>query len=956
MVQDSAGLLWFGTQRGLNRFDGRQFRAFLTDPSLPGGPTDDYLNALAVAPGGRLWLASEVGLDLFDPTTGSARNFPLDRNGAWPPLEPGDSAVHVQVVGVLPLPDGSLVAMTHVDRVQLSHVTVDDSTHRSAPILEDAGQPTAMCRTDEGALVAVGAGRLIRLDGSARRVGELEVAPDTVQALSCDGAPVIATAGGHVLSLGAGGWASLGTIPDARETRTGVRDIVRVDASFLWLATNRGLLQLDLETGLVEAFPVGGDGEIPMTDVLDLLIDRTGVVWVGTWNGVAAAHPLVRTMERALVGRGLGEVAGVVEVLPLPDDGILLGIIDGGGIRRFDPDVRGPGRIALPAELGRVARELSVWGLAREEDGTLWMAAREDGVYRWRPGGVPERVPYEIPGGGARTVAVDASGDVWAAANGLGLTRLDRAEDVFRVVVPSPADEAWYFWALAFEPDGAVWAGAPFEGLYRIGRDGETRRFGVGDAGLPSDRILTVTRTRSGTLWLGTEGDGLVRFDPAGDSTRTWTTADGLPHENVEAIVEDGTGALWISTNNGVALFEPGEGSFVTLRHRHGLAGNRFFANSGALTPDGRIAFGGQDGVTVIDPAAVRAAISSAGPSAVALTGLTLMGRDTSLALATREGGLRLDYDQNFFSLEFAAADYTDPSLNRYRYRLDPLDPDWQEAGNEPVATYTSVPPGRYSFEVEARNSYGVWTPAPALSIPVVVHPAFWQTFWFRSLVFAAAAGLIAAFFRYRYEQVAARARLRLDIAGKLHDDIGADLSTIALKTELVRATATLDERRTRQLEAASRLARETAHRVRETVWLVNTQYDTLPGLVAKLRDTADVMLSGQVRYDFVEPTNVPDHEVGMEIRQHVHLLFKETLNNLVKHAGARHVHIEVTTTSRELRFEVEDDGVGFDPGCADNGSGQRLMRERARAAHGSIDVRSAPGQGTRVVFTGRLR
>jgi len=215
----------------------------------------------------------------------------------------------------------------------------------------------------------------------------------------------------------------------------------------------------------------------------------------------------------------------------------------------------------------------------------------------------------------------------------------------------------------------------------------------------------------------------------------------------------------------------------------------------------------------------------------------------------------------------------------------------------------------------------------------------------------------VVGFYTYRLRQLEARQKLRLEIAGKLHGDIGANLSTIALKAEMVRGAEGLDPRRSTQLADVGRLARDTAFKVRETVWVVNTKYDTVAGLLGKMHDTADTFLAGTLPYGFTGPSEVPERRISMETRQNVHLLFKEALNNVVKHASANRVDVTVTLLAGNvLTFRVVDNGVGFDAATAREGNGQRLMRQRAEALRGTLRVTSVPGAGTTVDFTARLR
>ena len=145
------------------------------------------------------------------------------------------------------------------------------------------------------------------------------------------------------------------------------------------------------------------------------------------------------------------------------------------------------------------------------------------------------------------------------------------------------------------------------------------------------------------------------------------------------------------------------------------------------------------------------------------------------------------------------------------------------------------------------------------------------------------------------------------------------------------------------------RLARESVDKVRETVWVVNTRYDTVSDLVKKMQDTVDTMLRGQVTHSLKKVVEQPDLVLSMETRRNIYLMFKESLHNVLKHASASTVGIELTVRGDELRFRVSDDGVGFDAAVVTDGSGQDLLRRRAALCNGSVHVTSAPGKGTTI-------
>jgi two-component sensor histidine kinase len=448
-----------------------------------------------------------------------------------------------------------------------------------------------------------------------------------------------------------------------------------------------------------------------------------------------------------------------------------------------------------------------------------------------------------------------------------------------------------------------------------------------------------------GLVWIGTQGGGLNRLDPDTEEIRVYTVQDGLPHDHVEGIIEDDFGYIWITTNDGITRFDPNSEEFWVLKAASGLTGNRFFANAVHKNRRGELFFGGESGLTILDPARLQ---PSSRPPPVALTDFQIHGRAASLARALGPPQLDLEPNENFFTFRFAALDYTDPAQNRYRYRLENLDEEWIDAGPNRTANYTSVPPGRYVFRVAARSADGVWN-EDGLAISLRVQTPYYATWWFRSAIGVTVLMLITGFYAYRLRELHRRQRLRLDIAGGLHDDIGGNLATIIRKTARVEKAIEPNEKVRAELGRVGSLARETEFKVREAVWTVKEEYDTAQALVTRIRDTAEMMLGGSLEYRFRAPDHLPDRRVPWDTRRDVYLLVKEALNNILKHAEATSVDIEIEYDAPHLTLWVSDDGKGFDLDGQSEGHGVGLMREHAARYGGEDPVRSTPGVGTTV-------
>jgi GAF domain-containing protein/ligand-binding sensor domain-containing protein len=292
--------------------------------------------------------------------------------------------------------------------------------------------------------------------------------------------------------------------------------------------------------------------------------------------------------------------------------------------------------------------------------------------------------------------------------------------------------------------------------------------------GVP-ERVYALYDGGAGEIWIGTSGDGLRRFDPAaGVVTMAYEEKDGLPNNVVYSILPDEGGQLWITTNNGLVRFDPGTETFQTYTSQDGLQSNEFNWGAHFRAPDGELFFGGVNGINVFYPQEIasnlyvppvviteillgppkppRGAMTSGGAASEAGAGTVLEAPPSSTE------PIELSYQDRILSFEFAALHYAIPERNEYAYLMEGFDEAWNYVGNRRFATYTNLPPGRYTFRVTGSNSDGVWN-QEGTSVVVTVSPPFWITWWFRSLVGLALAGGAVAAYRLRVRDIEARSR-----------------------------------------------------------------------------------------------------------------------------------------------------------------------------------------------------
>ena len=300
---------------------------------------------------------------------------------------------------------------------------------------------------------------------------------------------------------------------------------------------------------------------------------------------------------------------------------------------------------------------------------------------------------------------------------------------------------------------------------------------------------------------------------------------------------------------------------------------------------------------------------------------------------------------------DYTALNFQKPERLRFKYRLDGFDKEWVDANTRRAAYYNNLTPGSYTFHVIACNNSGVWNENGA-SLGILLRPHFWQTWWFEMLLITLALAVLATIYRVRTMRRLEIERLRTRIAADLHDDIGSNLASIALLSQLGQETP--EKAGSQELSEINKIALFTANGIREIVWFINPECDTLPEMLSRMKDVTAQMLTGvQYRFQVVEKTRAG--RLSLEFRRNVFLAFKEILHNITSHAHAGKVDIQVGEVGDSLVLKVADDGDGFDVNSIKRGNGLRNMRLRVEQLHGRLEIVSSPGKGTAISLVMRI-
>jgi signal transduction histidine kinase/DNA-binding response OmpR family regulator/streptogramin lyase len=796
IVEDRRGFMWFGTQDGLNRYDGYRFTVYRNDPLNARSLGSSYVLALFEDRDGVLWIGTRGGgLSRFNRLSGDFTTFRYPST-ARPGVEP-----HL-VTSIVQDRQGALWLGTSGEGVlRFSPQTGRFSTIRLRESRggELADQHVNHLYVDRAGQIWVATQTmgLVRLDPRARHYRQYQPVPGRASSISHLNTTCVLEDKQGTIWVGTEG---RGLNQFDPKTATWIRhryqrqnpglifhdeviSLAEDDRGQVWVGTRNGgisVIMPNRQTSQHYPYHPGRTEGPNNGSIYALYRDRRGNMWVGTYSGgvnFLNRDPLKFTLYRNDVTNANSLNERNVLCMREDADGELLIGTDGGGLNILNPETNNYRHYKHQPDQPTSAPSNYITSVLVDRDGQTWVGAYEGALrlfdkktaqFRAWPAGSP------LNGPAYRSVLrmiEDRAGQIWLGTLGAGLGRYNKKTGEVRQFKRDNQDErslsANIVTALYEDPGGTIWVGTGGQGLNQYEARTETFRRYLHEAGnqesLSNNTVNAIYKAPDEYLWVGT-GAGLNRLDLHTGKFRTYRTPDGLPNDVIQAIAGDADGRLWITTNKGIALFDPRAGVFRNFGIGDGLQSNGF--NTGAIfrSPTNcNLYFGGQNGMNSIQPDRFR---DNSYIPPVFITDFQIFNTSVSPTIPnsplrspisdTRE--LEISHEQSVISFEFAALNYTVPENNQYAYKLEGFDPDWNYAGTRRQVTYTNLDPGVYRLRVRGSNNDGIWNEV-GTSLRIVITPPFYQSWWFQSLVVLLIGGGIIAFSWLRI--TAARARQR---------------------------------------------------------------------------------------------------------------------------------------------------------------------------------------------------
>ncbi len=915
LAQTNDGFLWLGTEAGLVRFDGVEFQTYDRN-SVPALPGNDVRCLLATRDGA-LWIGTGAGLARWK--DGALRTF-TTQDGL-----PGNGILALEET-----PDRQLLVSTDMGAVGTK-----------------SGNALSPCRSMS----------FSQLEGIGRRAGSKITLPkDAIEYSRPMNGEEFAIASRSTVLVFRNDTMIARLTAGTEISGSRIQALFADRENALWVGTNAGLVRW--VNGKLDRFPV--TDPLATASILTVMEDHEGNLWVGTET---SGLDILRDRRFHTLDTRDGLTSDRVTTVVEDSSGTLWAGTREDGLNALRHEESGEG--------WRVARSLTVkdglasnviLSLAAASNGDLWVGT-PDGLSRIRGNKVDTFTSADgLPDDFVRSLLIDTDGSLWIGTR-RGLAHWAQGKNGsgslagMRTYTQENGLGSDLVGAMARDTRGDLWV-ATLVGLSRL--RGDTISNFTTANGLSNNVVTALLPRADGTLLIGTQEHGWDAWDGNRFSA---ATQNSLEQTTIHAILDDGSGHLWFATGNGIARCDCDSmsgGAAGSCSHwmefgaADGLHSRETATNSHPSawrSRDGQLWFATPRGLVEVDPAHFPV---NTNPPPVVLERLQV--DDVSQPLHGAGSLLKVPAGRVHFEFDYAGLSFVAPQKVRYRYMLDGFDHGWTDAGTRRAAYYTNIPPGKYTFRVQAANNDGIWNTAGA-AFSFELRPHFYQTLWFYALLLLALGGAVLLVLKRRLyvaeREFKAVLGERSRIAREIHDTLAQGYVGVSVQLEVLAALLRQHkmEDAGKQLDQTRDYVRHGLADARQSIWALRTPDANETTLPVRLRRMAEAAGSERLtaRFSlFGAYRPLPAETEGEMMR-----VAQEAIQNVKKHADAGQLWVQLEYGPEMVALEVRDDGRGgaleHSTGTSAGHFGLTGMKERAEAIGGTLEVSSARGEGTTI-------
>jgi ligand-binding sensor domain-containing protein/signal transduction histidine kinase/DNA-binding response OmpR family regulator len=795
IVQDNNGFMWFATEDGLNRYDGYTFTVFRHDTHDPNTISNNFISDLYKQPGSnQLWIATNNGLNLYDYDKNRFIHFTHNDHNAF-------SLNNNLVSRIAKSNDTNLWIGTNGGGVSYFNLKSEHFIHIMNVSGSDShfndGRVSALLEDSYGILwIGTQNAGLYAYDIKKNKVVHYKQGQKGTNSIPSNIINVIFEDRNHNLWIGTNGGLSLfekntkkfitfvhhPNDPSSLSSNI-VRNIIQDREGVIWVGIQSGgISKFRLSSAMLKnpnraifqnIYESDDETGLSYSTVQVLYEDKDNNIWIGTYKGginFISGTPdqffVINQSKNNKPGLSYHKLWGICD----DNQGNIWIGTDGGGIDEYNPSL---GIIKVFKHSDKNPRSLSdnaILSALKDKKGNLWFGTYSGGLNQYDPktGGFTH---YEnilgdstsLPNNDVRVIYEDAQHNLWVGTNGGGLSLLYPNNHTFNNSIM----QKWGLTgssvrAMIQDKAGNYWIGTYTNGVYYINRLTSTITHFLHNSNdtcsLGDNTIFSIIQDHTGRIWIGTDGGGLSLYDPSQNNFKNYNENNGLANDNIKALLEDKSGNIWLSTIKGISCFSVQKKYFINYDNQDGVPAGEF-ADGSALFSKGIMYFGNMYGLCYFNPERVEKTVLQ---PVVHIVDFQLFNQSVNIRSAqfpdsplshniinTRE--ITLNYKQSFFTLVFSALNYQTPDKIQYAYMMKGLDNSWNYTGNERIATYRNLKPGRYVFMVKATNIPKDWGSAYT-SLVINVLPPFWETWWAYLIYFVLLLGIIFRIYRY-YQQ-----------------------------------------------------------------------------------------------------------------------------------------------------------------------------------------------------------
>ncbi len=974
LMQDSRGYLWIGSD-GLFRFDGVTAIHFTNDPKIPGSLINNSIKSIAEDTDRTIWIGTLNGISNYNPSTNHFTNYIHKENDTSSLITNADNIVFVDSEGTVWI--GNREGISKFNRKQQTFTHYDLTPYQQpgrirgkfiTSIIDD--------KANAGWLWAASYDGLIHFrksDGYAVYYYPSNV-PNTLNKIFMDSHNRL-----WICSWGMG----VGTFNQQekkfsfalfeKDLHMGTTDIafdikekpLNAVTSFFYLSTTLGLATFTIDTTTdishlaLQNFLVSDPGNNSIGGLpYDILIDRQNIVWFGTSKDLSYVIPNNQIFINYHMP--FGEINTICE----DHD-------ENNRTRYWISSWYASGLLSCDSAFSHLVKVNYFDNFIRSIEGTqvntcvlagdeLWVGTM-NGLFMYNKTTKKKAAFFydssntSIPSNRVYALKAGRFKRLWIGTYNNGFVLMDLStQKLLSLPIALRKETEKQKVAQIFEDSkGFIWLSSNDEILKINEDDLHYTRYKHAENNIKSKAAGETTAFIEDSrhrLWIGNRA-GLNMYNEATDNFILFSTADGLTNNNIMSLAVDNSDNLWIATGKGLNRLNTKTFHIRSYYNEDGIEKddnlNYLFLNS-----HGNMLIAGSNLITLFTPSALT--INTKAPP-VYITNVALNNEKRDFIINDSIKKLQFKYDENYFTIDFIALNLVNAAQNKYAYQLEGLDKNFIQAGNTHKATYTNISPGTYIFKVKASNNDDVWTDKAAVII-IEIEPPFWKTIWFIAICIAIVSFIIYAIYRYRIEQLLKVERLRTKISTDLHDDIGSTLSSISILSDIVIRQKN-ESYADNMLQEIKDNSINLMEKMDDIVWSINPKNDTLENLMLRIKRFAAQLLEAKnIDYVINISADINHLKLPMEKRQHLYLIIKESINNIIKHAECSYVNISAQKPGELLVVAIKDNGKGFDANQSFQGNGLLSIQNRSKLMNAKLGILSVQNEGAGITVTLKIK